>query len=562
MSNSKQVFNLLNYPTSKSTSARLAAFLLIFASLISGITGILQTEPIINQYFSLIFIIISIITGLIFVLEYILRLWSCNANPDHEEGKFLRLKYMKSVVGIIDLISAISFIFTLVAIFNIEFMILALFFRLVALLKLIRYIDSFKIIWAVLKRKKEELLITIILSLLLLFFGSILIYIAEHEAQPDKITNLFSSMYFTSINLFTIGYGDIVPITPFGKIVSGVISIIAIMLFFLPAAVLGSGFIEEIEERRPHYDVCTKCNAKHKRDEFLNEAPEDEIKEEKADKPNNSKSIKTPRKKLYHLMQFKFPKEFGQLVVFFFFMTIITLNVLAILVETNPVLSQRLRPILIYAYFFSIIIFIAEYIIRLWSCVESEREEYHDRLNYIKSPGAIVDFIVIIALILMLISLVYFPHARQFFLIPLFFVVFKIGHYLDVFSILKLLFKDCLKEILSVLILCIIFLLFSSSIIYYVERNAQPNKFSSIPATLWYGIITFTTTGFGDMVAVTTTGRFATVCLAFLGVALFTMPAGILGSSFFCRMEEYRMYKICPECGFVLSKQIIHKREK
>ena len=131
--------------------------------------------------------------------------------------------------------------------------------------------------------------------------------------------------------------------------------------------------------------------------------------------------------------------------------------------------------------------------------------------------------------------------------------------FIDVFSVSGLIFKETKREFLGTLFICIIFLIFSSAAIYYVENSAQPNKFSSIPATLWFGIVTFTTTGFGDMYPVTTLGRFMTVCFAFVGVALFTVPSGILGASFFSSMQEYRLHKICPNCGYILSKPKIRK---
>ncbi len=139
-------------------------------------------------------------------------------------------------------------------------------------------------------------------------------------------------------------------------------------------------------------------------------------------------------------------------------------------------------------------------------------------------------------------------------------ITLKIGHFIDVFGVLGTIFKDTGKTILTAMFICFLFLVFSSTLIYYVENSVQPDKFSNVPATLWYDIITFTTTGFGDVTPVTTLGRFLIVILAYIGVALFTLPGGILGASFFTSMQEYRLHKICPECGHVLSKLKNRKR--
>ncbi|MFX1340603.1 MAG: ion transporter, partial [Promethearchaeota archaeon] len=565
----EQCFDGLNFPESKSVLARCMAFFLISASIMSGIISILETEENLAIRYSSIFFIFGIILVGIFSLEYALRLWSSEINPKYKDVKLKRLKFIISFKGIIDLGSAILFFLALIIIGNYEWMEGLRILRVIALFKLIRYSESFQIIFDVILRKKEELLITFMLSLLLLFFGSILMYVAEHEAQPDKFTNLFSSMWFTAINLFTIGYGEMVPKTPLGKVISGVVSVLGITLFLLPASVIGSGYIDELKERNPQYEVCPNCNTTiqkealfrdiyKKRRGRLPKIIKQVLEAEKAKELPKLTPQQQIKRKYYNLIQFRFPRGMSQIIVFLFFMTFITLNVLAIMVETNPQLSKELRPVLNTVYIVSIIVFTSEYALRIWSCAGSEKEAYqdptHGKWNYLKSPLAIVDLIVIIALYLMLIPGQLVPGTRQFFLILLMFVVFKIGHFIDVFSISGLIFKDTKREFLSTMFICFLFLIFTSSTIYFFEHRAQPHKFSSILATLWFGIVTLTTTGFGDVYPVTTAGRFLTVCFAFIGVALFTLPAGILGSSFFSSMQEYRLHRICPKCGFILSK--------
>ncbi|MHA1148643.1 MAG: potassium channel family protein [Promethearchaeota archaeon] len=580
----QQIFEILSFPKLKSPLAFVFGILFIFASLSNGISAILETEQALQDQFWTSYMVLTVIAGIIFSIEYVLRIWTSSINPQFDDFKLkvksmeLKIKrkeiaYAISFMGIIDLVCVISFILYLNALIYTDLVELTRVLRLISFLKFIRYATSFEIIWAVIKRKKEELLITIMLSLLLMFFGSIFIYIAEHDAQPEVITNLFSSMWFTAVNLFTIGYGEITPITPMGKVVSAIISIMGITLFLLPASVIGSGFIEELEERHPPLDTCPNCKKKIRKEEFLVDLYKKRrgrksaiitkvIEEEKA----RREPIPTPERKVYTLMRFPFPRTIGQVIVFLFFATFITFNVLAIMVETNLTLSQEVRPILNLVYILSLIIFSIEYIIRVWSCV-AEGEQYEElakaaRLKYIQTPMAIADLIVIIALILLLIPPVLVPLGRLYFLVPMMCVVFKIGHYIDVFKIAGLIFRDITKEFLGAIFICIMFLIFASTAIYYVESGAQPDKFSSIPATLWFGIATFTTTGFGDIYPITTQGRMLTVAFAFLGVALFTLPAGILGSSFFSGMQEYRLFKICPKCGFIISRPTLDRQKK
>jgi len=85
---------------------------------------------------------------------------------------------------------------------------------------------------------------------------------------------------------------------------------------------------------------------------------------------------------------------------------------------------------------------------------------------------------------------------------------------------------------ICLLVLLLVLLLIAFSSMYYAERGAQPNKFASIPAALWWSIITLTTVGYGDVFPVTGLGRGIAGGIAILGIGLFALPAGILGSGF------------------------------
>jgi voltage-gated potassium channel len=99
-------------------------------------------------------------------------------------------------------------------------------------------------------------------------------------------------------------------------------------------------------------------------------------------------------------------------------------------------------------------------------------------------------------------------------------------------------------------------LLFSSSLIYLVEYEAQPDKFSNIPAAMWWGIATLTTVGYGDIFPITPIGKILSGFIAFLGIGMFALPTGILASGF---AEEIRKNRnktkdcLCPHCGGDIS---------
>jgi len=98
-------------------------------------------------------------------------------------------------------------------------------------------------------------------------------------------------------------------------------------------------------------------------------------------------------------------------------------------------------------------------------------------------------------------------------------------------------------------------LLLASSLMYFIEESAQPDKFSSIPATMWWGIITVTTVGYGDVSPVTPAGQILAGVIALLGIAIFALPAGILGSGFMEQLTRNGSpaVSVCPHCGMELN---------
>jgi voltage-gated potassium channel len=112
------------------------------------------------------------------------------------------------------------------------------------------------------------------------------------------------------------------------------------------------------------------------------------------------------------------------------------------------------------------------------------------------------------------------------------------------------------KEQLSVAVFVVaIMLVVASSAMYYLEHEAQPKTFSSIPAAMWWGVVTLTTAGYGDIYPVTTLGKVVGAMIALLGVGLFALPAGILASGFAEELRDRREEKqICPHCGRAIDE--------
>jgi len=110
--------------------------------------------------------------------------------------------------------------------------------------------------------------------------------------------------------------------------------------------------------------------------------------------------------------------------------------------------------------------------------------------------------------------------------------------------------KNKRGELTATMMLVSVLLLVSSSLLYYAERNAQPEVFSSIPAAMWWAIATITTVGYGDMYPITGMGRVLGSVSAIAGIAMFALPTAILGAGFVEEFERaLQRERVCPHCS-------------
>jgi voltage-gated potassium channel len=203
----------------------------------------------------------------------------------------------------------------------------------------------------------------------------------------------------------------------------------------------------------------------------------------------------------------------------------------------------------------SVAIFTVEYLLRLWSWTENEkyRHPFFGRLRYIFTPMALIDFFAILPFYMPM----FIPFDLRFLRGLRLFRVFrllKLGRYVKSLRTIKNVFVRKKEELLITTFSVLILLIFASSLMYFVEREAQPNKFTSIPAAMWWGISTLTTIGYGDIFPITVLGKLLGSLIAILGIGLFALPAGILASGFASEIKEQRVEtKVCPHCGKEMS---------
>lgn len=188
-------------------------------------------------------------SAMIFTIEYAARLWTCTLNSRYRHPVFGRLKFVFTPLSIVDFISIFPyylFLFFPNLVFVRELHLL----RLARLFKIGRYSESMRTMGKVISSKREDLFSTLFTVFTLLMISSSLMYFAEHAAQPDLYPNIPASMWWGIITLTSVGYGDVAPITPIGRILGGIIAVLGLGLVALPTGIIASGFAEAVEKKR------------------------------------------------------------------------------------------------------------------------------------------------------------------------------------------------------------------------------------------------------------------------------------------------------------------------
>ncbi|MFA5221255.1 MAG: ion transporter [Methanoregula sp.] len=234
---------------------------------------------------------------------------------------------------------------------------------------------------------------------------------------------------------------------------------------------------------------------------------------------------------------------------------LIFLNVIAAVIETDNGLFTSYAPSFDAFAMFSVGVFTIEYVLRVWVCTSNPRYSapVTGRLRYMASPVAIIDLVVIIPFFL-LPFLTGFPGVFKFIRFFRIFWIVKLTHYSRSLKTFGRVFIAKKGDIFTAFFVMIVLLIISSSLMFFAERAAQPTKFSSVLASMWWGVETLTTIGYGDMVPVTPLGKLIGGMVMMMGVGLFALPAGIFASGFFeernRQRELHRDEKtVCPHCG-------------
>jgi voltage-gated potassium channel len=250
------------------------------------------------------------------------------------------------------------------------------------------------------------------------------------------------------------------------------------------------------------------------------------------------------RKQLFLILHRPAPgTKFAQ-PVGIFLAALIVINCLALSIATVASIHAKYSGVFHWLEVVSTGIFAVEYLLRLWVCVEQQRFSHPatGRLRYVFSPLAILDLLAILAF--------FAPVDLRFLRIFRLTRLLRVLH-LEAFNRSMQTILDAIvrrRHLLYVSVAMMATAVFCTSVlIYTVEHAAQATKFSSIPETVWWAVVTLTTIGYGDIAPITPIGKALTSVIAIFGIGIFALPTAILTAAILDAGHKLPAY--CPHCN-------------
>jgi len=546
--------------------------------------------------------------AVIFTVEYILMLWSSVADPLFgSRGPVCgRVRAALRPLALVDLLAIAPFYLGSFIHVDLRFIWVLRLFRIFRLFRSAKMTKAAQVMWTVILSSWEQLTLSLPILIVVVLLVSSVMYIVEQDWPGTKFTSIPASMWWSIITITTIGYGDVVPDSPAGKVFASFVVFLGICVFAIPVGIIGSGFVKYADEsstdgravpqvpsesiangsgnrastdehpstvqQRPLSDLemsavslltidaeeanhsafetwlagecsvkggkaCSSLPVESQRSTNRIEACPQRIAavdpDEQGDAPNKMNFYSKVQWIVYETVaeppeDYFMGKFYGSAILAF-----ISVNIVASILETIPSLENK--RFFYYFEFASVIIFTVDYVLMLWSSVANpqfgSRGPVCGRVRAAMCPLAVVDLLAIAPFYLSS----FIQMDLRFIRVLRLFKIFRLFRSGKMAKSAKLLAKSILANwhqmTLGILLLVVIVLLVSS-VMFIIEQGQPDTNFTSIPATMWWGVVTITTIGYGDMVPASTAGKIFASFASFLAICLCSLPVGIIAEGF------------------------------
>ena len=236
----KRIFEIIQIGNREDFPSRAFDIFIVTAIVLNIAVLILDTFDQLSAYDG-VFRTVEIVTILIFCVEYALRIWTADLlYPEEKKKSRAILKFIFSFDGLVDLLTILPF-FLLSGMGAVRFLRVA---RIFHLFRINTQYESFQVITSVLKEKRNAILYSVFIIVVLILASSLTMYSVEHTAQPEAFKNAFSGIWWSVSTVFTVGYGDIYPVTVLGRVMGVIITFLGVGAVAIPTGILSAGFVE------------------------------------------------------------------------------------------------------------------------------------------------------------------------------------------------------------------------------------------------------------------------------------------------------------------------------
>lgn len=243
----KLVYNYLHNEDYETVYSRCVNYLLIALIIGNVIAVLLESIDSIYTPYHVFFRFFEDLSIVVFSVEYLLRFWSIADEKSEQPAWKTRWQWVTSGAAIIDLLAILPAYLNYFVHLDLRFLRTL---RLLRLLKLTRYFVSLQILLRVIAREKGSFQAVIFILVIMIVMAAAGVYVVENKAQPQVFSSIPESMWWAVVTLTTVGYGDVTPITPMGRFLGAIITILGVGLAALPAGILATGLANELELRK------------------------------------------------------------------------------------------------------------------------------------------------------------------------------------------------------------------------------------------------------------------------------------------------------------------------
>ena len=244
-----RLFEILEVGKGSDVTSKICDNFLVFLVISSIFSVILGSVPEIDVKYSLELRLFEIVTVLIFTVEYLLRLWV--APIKYEQSKRPKIKYIFSFYGIVDLAAILPFYISLFG-FGVDLRVLRA-ARLLRILKISHYNTALQDLALAIYDERKSFVSAIYIFTVALLITSSLIFFAENSRQPEDFRSIPDAIWWSLITLTTVGYGDVSPITPIGKIIGAITALLGVCTVALLTGIVGNAFSAQLSRKRSEF---------------------------------------------------------------------------------------------------------------------------------------------------------------------------------------------------------------------------------------------------------------------------------------------------------------------